>query len=836
MLTLNKAPMLKQPTTLPPGGSRPGLKAPAAWALAILALFVLLYVSLPFLFKAAGVQALLESELRKVFQGSLDFKEVDLNTFPRLALEVQAPVLKQEFGGGYAMMLRGKVLRATPRIFPLLFRAVIFRSIVLADGKLYVWTPERERTGPPSFALSDADARISEFRLPASGSFSLKGRLADSKSRNLSLKGRFEHRQVKRAGGAVPRLRLALEARASDADLGQLIDLIPEANRPPLAGRGDLAIDVETRPDYKLEGTVSLEAKDVLLREGNRGMKSLGPLEGEFRASYLPDEERLQVKDFALTSSWAKLQASSELAFKEPAGSSELEVSLDVMRLDTETLTALAGWGAGLAAKGPLSGHLFLAGPLEKLRVKGDIVASAASLAFLDGAEARESESGQAVFLKPQGTVFETDYDLLLEAGSHLSGELNARLGEITAKGSIPKCDVRTGVGELTILTNKFSLEPIASWIPPLAAVSLGGEIKILINLRGPWGTPAELRREMNVTLEGVSVASQGAKLVDGISGVLDASSVGFSLEKAQLHFPGEPVMWGEARYDAPSGGQLEVHFENQVSRVYVRGAVPMAARAPAGAAFELKGIPLGPLTSVGRTQPILDGRFFASGVWKSAGGSIDDLLANSTAEGTFLIWKGKIYVLDLLGELGSVGKLVALTPYADGTTTFERLESPFRLDAQTLRLTDLRLTSSRLNGQGVAEIAWKGWIEADAHLFLADDLVRRAVGDSIADARLTLPLHVSGPVSAPEVRIDRGALERSLGTLILQRFGALQEKIPPGLSGAVSGGAGQGAGSTSPSAPVDPTEPSTAVSDLLDTGLQVLDAILASEKDNSKS
>lgn len=817
MFTLTKVPVLKQPSAPLTGGARPGVRIPAAWILAILAFLVFLYLALPFLFKAVGVQALLESELREVFAGNLDFKEVALNTFPRLALEVRTPVLKQEIGAGYAMLLRGKVLRATPRIFPLLFRVVIFRSIVLEDGKLFLWTSERERTGPPSFALSDADARISEFRLPASGSFFLKGRLAESKSRNLTLKGRFEHRQVKRAGRAVPRLRLELDARASDADLAQLIDLIPPAHRPPLGGRGDLEIEVQTRSDYKLEGKLSLEAKDMLLHEGTQATRSLGPLAGGFRASFLPGEGRLAVKDFALASAWAKLQASAELAFKEPVGSSELEVSVAIDRLDTDPLAAMAGPGSGVAAKGPLSGHLFIAGLLEKLRLKGDLAASAASLAFL--------HAEQPVFVKPQDKVFEVDYDLLLERGENLSGEMNARLGELTAKGSVPKFDVRTGVGELTLLTNKFDLEPLVPWIPALSRVSLAGEIKILANIRGPWPRPAELRTEMNVSLDGVDVLSRdGSKLAEGISGSLDISPLGFSLEKGELRFPGQPALAGEARYDAASGA-LAVRFENPATRLYVRGTVPSAGGAPGGAAFEFKGIPLGPLTtSPSRAQPLVDGQFFATGVWRSAGSSFEDLVANSTAQGTFLVWKGRIYVLDLLAELGTVGKLVALTPYAEGSTTFERLEGSFLIDARALRLPDLSLTSSRINGQGVAEITWEGWMELNAHLFLADDLVRRVLGDSMADARLTLPLHVSGPVSKPEVQVDRSALERSLGTFIMQKLGVLQEKMPPALAGAVA------------AAPSAQDEPSTPVSDLLDTGLQVLDAILNSEKENSKS
>lgn len=794
--------------------------------LALLVALLALYLALPFIFQAAGAQAALERELRTFFQGSLDFRQVALVTFPRLALVVKAPHLTKDFPNSYRLQLHGRALRATPRLLPLFFKKVEFRSIDLQDGALSVSPYGSGPSDAPAFSLSGAEVRLIDFALPASASFSLKGRLGSSGPKNLFLKGRFHQKRVMRAGAPVDRLWLVLEGRAEGADLGTLAALFPASARPQLTGQGDLRIALQTEPDFQIKGQVAVNAAE-LSYTGAGAEVGLGPFDGSLKGSYQPDGSRIHVEQLSVESPLVKLAGSGSLALQNPIGSSPLDVRLDVSRLDAARLAQLTETGAS-RAEGSLAGRVFATGPLSAVRLKGGVEATSAALNFGSG--------GKPFFQKPAGTLLESDFELLLQGGTELTGDLNARLGDITAKGTLPRFDLSKGSGELTLLTNKFHLDPLSDWLVGIRPVSLTGQLKVLANLRGPWARPSELAVESNVTFDGVNLFCQGTKLIESFSGSLDLSALGLFLRKASFHFPGEPALSGEASLDLARTGRFVARFENETTRLFAQGLWPYGvlsapaaplARPPAGAAFEAKGLPLGLFTSIGRSGPIVSGRFFAAGVWREIGsrtarGMVKGLLRDSEAEGTFMISKGEIHVVDLLSEMGLSGKVAAFGPVAKGSTTFESLEAAFLVHARGASFPDVKLTSSRLNARASGEVTWQGQIEADAKLFLSQALIGRLLGDDTPAELLSIPFHVSGSVTKPQVRVEESGLGETLGSILQSKVG----KLPGPLAAA-------GAGSAAPTGESEVSaEPSTPTSELIDTGLKILDAILASKED----
>ncbi|MFA7254534.1 MAG: AsmA-like C-terminal region-containing protein [Candidatus Omnitrophota bacterium] len=88
-------------------------------------------------------------------------------------------------------------------------------------------------------------------------------------------------------------------------------------------------------------------------------------------------------------------------------------------------------------------------------------------------------------FTKPKGVPLDLDFDLLLQKGAMLGGDFAVKFKELSMKGNLKDLDLKTGAGQLNLITNKFSIIGWEQYIPALQGYKLEGDAKLMANWKG---------------------------------------------------------------------------------------------------------------------------------------------------------------------------------------------------------------------------------------------------------------------------------------------------------------------------------------------------------------
>ena len=146
------------------------------------------------------------------------------------------------------------------------------------------------------------------------------------------------------------------------------------------------------------------------------------------------------------------------------------------------------------------------------------------------------------VFSKPKDFPMVINADLLLKGGDVLSGDLSVRIGQMTAKGTVVGLDLKTGVGELTILTNKFELKGWKSLLSPLAKHELSGSAKVLLNWKGNLTQLGKTERSLNLTLDDATLLSPSGRGIRKANGFFDISALSLRVKDARFEIGGSLI------------------------------------------------------------------------------------------------------------------------------------------------------------------------------------------------------------------------------------------------------------------------------------------------------
>ncbi|MDP3920923.1 MAG: AsmA-like C-terminal region-containing protein [Candidatus Omnitrophota bacterium] len=152
-------------------------------------------------------------------------------------------------------------------------------------------------------------------------------------------------------------------------------------------------------------------------------------------------------------------------------------------------------------------------------------------------------------FSKPKDFPLNVSFETILKEGSVLTGDFSVRLKEVTMKGSLKNFDMKTGMGQLNIITNKFSLAGWQALVPPIADYQVRGKGKVLANFEGKLANLNETKTMMNVTLENVDVLTQDGEGVRDVNMALDFGSVVLELNDTRFEIGGAPIALDLAVY-----------------------------------------------------------------------------------------------------------------------------------------------------------------------------------------------------------------------------------------------------------------------------------------------
>lgn len=138
-------------------------------------------------------------------------------------------------------------------------------------------------------------------------------------------------------------------------------------------------------------------------------------------------------------------------------------------------------------------------------------------------------------FSKPKSYPLNVTFDYLLTDSSILSGDFSVRINNVTMKGTLTDLDLKTGDGQINIITNKFPLEGWEKLLPPIEKFTLGGQAKILTNFEGKLQKLYETKTTFNMSVENGKITSPRGSTIHDINFAFDLSPLSFDMKEARI-------------------------------------------------------------------------------------------------------------------------------------------------------------------------------------------------------------------------------------------------------------------------------------------------------------
>ena len=139
------------------------------------------------------------------------------------------------------------------------------------------------------------------------------------------------------------------------------------------------------------------------------------------------------------------------------------------------------------------------------------------------------------IFSKPKDFPMRINFDFLLRAGSVLSGDFSIQLKQATIKGALVKLNLKTGDGEITLLTNKFDLGGWKGLLTPFTGYRVTGSAKGLLNSKGNLLQLGTSEKMLNVTLDDVTILSPTGKGLRRAKAHIDVSSLSVRVDNSRF-------------------------------------------------------------------------------------------------------------------------------------------------------------------------------------------------------------------------------------------------------------------------------------------------------------
>ena len=141
------------------------------------------------------------------------------------------------------------------------------------------------------------------------------------------------------------------------------------------------------------------------------------------------------------------------------------------------------------------------------------------------------------IFSKPKDFPMRLNFDFLVKGGAILSGDFSLRIRQATIKGALLNYNLKTGEGEMTLLTNKFDLSEWKGLLPPFSGYRLSGSAKALLNFKGNLSRLKEAEKMVNLTLDNAILLSPSGKGFRRASLRLDLSPLNLRIKEARFGF-----------------------------------------------------------------------------------------------------------------------------------------------------------------------------------------------------------------------------------------------------------------------------------------------------------
>ncbi|HOW87379.1 MAG TPA: AsmA-like C-terminal region-containing protein [Candidatus Omnitrophota bacterium] len=146
-------------------------------------------------------------------------------------------------------------------------------------------------------------------------------------------------------------------------------------------------------------------------------------------------------------------------------------------------------------------------------------------------------------FSKPKDVPLDLTLDLLLQKGTLLGGDFAVKFKEMSMKGNLKDLDLKSGEGQLNLITNKFSMTGWEQFIPALQRYKLEGDAKLMANWKGDLRKLEKAERIFNATFDKASWITPEGLGIRNASFVLDYSPLMVEGRQMQFEIGGSPVV-----------------------------------------------------------------------------------------------------------------------------------------------------------------------------------------------------------------------------------------------------------------------------------------------------
>lgn len=460
--------------------------------LVFIILIAVFFASIYFLLQNKDFQKKITAEIGKQFQDQVSFGTFETSFFPPISLWVHDVTIKTN-SDSLNTLIKTPELKLYLKLWPLFMRRVEIGYVHAkrAEGEIE-WKTASE-TAFNKVVLSGFDIELRNLSLDQSVSFTAKGMFLGPAD-NLKIEGSFSLR-MKDNAPAVDAVRATVELK--DADLAEILPLF--LHEPAVAvKRGIFSWNGAAAwggNRLSVQGTGGL--RQLVYALASTPAKESVPSDFDFD---IDSESNLingqfSLRSLVLKSPYGKFLFKGKLGAGPDTPPIDLEISTDEARLERIS-ELLVPFDKAIPNKfgfsGGMQGNLFVKGSPDNLSVTGSADLTDSLLSYA------------AYFTKQKGIPLKLQYELVLEKQKNLRGDFNLWLQEMALKGNLRSWNTESGDGEITFLTNKFSLKGWESVFAPLGKYPMEGWAKVLVNAKGVLSSPEELLYGATLTLENV--------------------------------------------------------------------------------------------------------------------------------------------------------------------------------------------------------------------------------------------------------------------------------------------------------------------------------------------
>lgn len=485
------------------------------------------------LLPSSRVQDVLVQKIQSLTEGTLHFQNFQVDYFPQPRVVFEHPQLT--FSNG-SQMIEADQLRFDFDILPLFTGRA-------EPSAIYVFGGKGEIVLPPLFSfigplpLHNFSLKMGSLRpnipIPVQFFTNFAGRAGALSVKGHAIVDSMEKWSWEKASGHYV-------AELKDFDFGRN-DKVPQKteDKPFIfkTGLASASVEIDKKPgeiflELKAFGEVKRLGYEVM-REKTRIAPSPMDITWDVKAAWNQDKEELKVHKVFAKLPFVNLDANGGLK----VGTGEI-ANLHFVGTDM-VIEELLKYAPGLenalpfqiGFSGPSKWVLSAEGTLEHLTLHLNWDMTQLLLTY-----------GQ-YFSKAKDIPLSLNFDYLIQKGSTLSGDFSARFKDLSVKGNLSNLDLKTGVGQLNLITNKFSLEGWQQFIPLIQQDRLGGAAKFLANWKGDLRKLEKTEQIFNLTLEKGSWTTAEGQGIKEVSLSADYSPLMFECRQAQLEVGGSSAV-----------------------------------------------------------------------------------------------------------------------------------------------------------------------------------------------------------------------------------------------------------------------------------------------------